>query len=145
MKRNYEKHSKVMVIANSLVKRGMGRSSALSKAWAFVKMGAVGTKAAGVTYGKRQKALERLAAYPASMASLALAREPGNMRDASAVAVVASVEGKGSYTIGYVPRALAAFIAPLMDAGKPVQARYREVTGGFSPLAYRGIAFDVAA
>jgi ADP-ribosylglycohydrolase len=144
MKRNIEKHSKVMTIANSLVAQGIGRSAAMSKAWTLIKLAAVETKAAGVTHGKRQKALERLARYPKDRVNVTLERDRENAHDRNAVAVVAAVEGKGAYVVGYLPRTLAAFVAPLLDAGKAVRASYRAVTGGFAPLAYRGLAFDIA-
>jgi ADP-ribosylglycohydrolase len=131
MEKRHEKRSKVMTIANSLVKDGVGRSAAMLKAWALIKLAAVDTRAAGVTHGKRQRALEHLERYPAGMVSVSLVRERENAFDKNAVAVVASVAGKGSYVVGYVPRMLAAFLAPLMDAGKGVQASYRAVTGGF--------------
>ena len=56
-------HSKVMTIANRLVKQGYNRANAMVKAWVLVKMPSVSTKVAGVTYGKRQKALEHLRHY----------------------------------------------------------------------------------
>jgi hypothetical protein len=37
--KHYEKQSKVMTIANRLVKIGYGRSTAMIKAWRFVKSG----------------------------------------------------------------------------------------------------------
>jgi ADP-ribosylglycohydrolase len=144
MEKKQESHSKVMTIANSLVKDGVGRSAAMVKAWALIKLAAVDTKAAGVTHGRRQQALAHLERYPAGMVSVSLIRERENAFDKNAVAVVASVAGKGSYVVGYVPRMLAAFLAPLMDAGKGVQASYRAVTGGFDPLAFRGLAISVA-
>jgi len=52
-------HSKVMTIANRLVKQGYNRANAMIKAWVLVRMPLVETKVAGVTYGKRQKAIER--------------------------------------------------------------------------------------
>jgi hypothetical protein len=144
MKRNTEKHSKVMTMANSLVKQGIGRSAATLKAWLLIKLAAVDTKAAGVTHGKRQTALKRLERYPRGMVSVTLEREPGNAFDKNAVAVVASVEGKGSYTVGYLPRTLAAFVAPLMDAGKAVTSSYKAVTGGFDAAAFRGLDIRVS-
>jgi ADP-ribosylglycohydrolase len=98
-----------------------------------------------VTHGKRQKALEHLERYPARMISVTLERDRTNAHDRNAVAVAVSVEGKGSYTVGYVPRMLAAFLAPLMDADRTVQASYGAVTGSFDPLAFRGLSIRVAA
>ena len=65
------------------------------KAWALVKMPQVITKAAGVTYGKRQKALEHLARYAPEQISIRLERERNNEFDYNAVAVIATVQGKG--------------------------------------------------
>ena len=47
-------HSKVMTIANRLVKQGYNRANAMVKAWVLVKLPNICTKVAGVTYGKRQ-------------------------------------------------------------------------------------------
>ena len=53
MKGRYARHSKVMTIANHLVKQGYNRAYAMVKAWALVKLSGVTVKVAGVTYGKR--------------------------------------------------------------------------------------------
>lgn len=45
--------SKVMSIANKLVKEGYKRAWAMVKAWALVKKETIKTKTAGVTAGKR--------------------------------------------------------------------------------------------
>ena len=52
--------SKVMTIANALVKRGMSRSAAMIRAWITVKLRTIRTKAAGVSFGIRQALLSRL-------------------------------------------------------------------------------------
>ncbi|EEG30289.1 hypothetical protein CLOSTMETH_02020 [[Clostridium] methylpentosum DSM 5476] len=113
------------------------------KAWALVKMPQVITKAAGVTYGKRQKALEHLARYAPEQISIRLERERNNEFDRNAVAVIATVQGKGSYCMGYLPRALAAFVAPLMDAGKAVQGLFRRVKGLYEPFMNYGLEIEV--
>jgi ADP-ribosylglycohydrolase len=143
MEKSHEKHGKVMTIANSLVKEGVGRSAATVKAWALIKLAALDTKTAGVTHGKRQKALEHLERYPAGMVSISLLRDRENVFDKNAVAVVARVEGKGAYIVGYVPGMLAAFLPPLLDAGKSVRASYKAVTGGFDTLAFRGLSIGI--
>jgi len=61
------------------------------------------------------------------------------------VAVYATVEGKGAYHMGYLPRALAAFVAPLMDAGKAVGVMFREVRGGYKPWMNLGMVVEVIA
>lgn len=98
--------SKVMTIANHLVKQGMSRSAAMVRAWVTVKLHRIETKTAGVTHGNRQKLLARL--------SRTLNRESGNAYDSNAVQIVAAVRGKGSAVMGYLNRQLAAAIAPLV-------------------------------
>ena len=136
-------NSKVMSIANKLVAQGYNRANAMIKAWALVKMPQVITKAAGVTYGKRQKALEHLARYAPEQISIRLERERNNEFDRNAVDVIATVQGKGSYCMGYLPRALAAFVAPLMDAGKAVQGLFRRVKGLYEPFMNYGLEIEV--
>ena len=136
-------HSKVMVIANRLVKQGYNRVNAMVKAWVLVKMPLVETKVAGVTFGRRQQAIEHLARYQAEQISITLVRDRGNTHDANAVAVIATVAGKGSYTMGYLPRALAAFIAPLLDAGKTIGSAYKEVRGLYAPYMNYGLAITL--
>jgi len=139
------RHSKVMTIANRLVAQGYNRPHAMVKAWALVKLPKLETKVMGVTYGNRQKAIEHLARYTPESISIRLEREQGNTHDRNAIAVHAAVEGKGSYHMGYLPRALAAFIAPLMDAGKSVGALFREVRGGGDPWMSLGLGIEVRA
>ena len=122
--------SKVMTIANRLVAQGYNRPHAMVKAWALAKLPKLETKVAGVTYGNRQKAIAHLTQYAPESISIRLEREQGNQYDRNAVAVYAAVEGKGSYHMGYLPKALASFIAPLIDAGKAVQGAFKEVRGG---------------
>jgi len=138
--------SKVMTIANRLVAQGWGRTTAMIRAWALVKLlPRLETKVVGVTYGNRQKAIERLAMYAPQSISIRLERERDNEHDHNAVAVWAAVEGKGSYCVGYLPRSLAAFIAPLLDAGKAVEAMFREVRGGYKPWMNLGMVVEVVA
>ena len=126
----YARHSKVMTIANRLVKQGYNRAHAMVKAWALVKLPNVLTKVAGVTYGKRQTAIEHLTHYRPQDVRISLYRDDHNAADKNAVAVIAAVRGKGAYTIGYLPKAFAAFIAPLMDTGREVKSRLAEIRGG---------------
>jgi len=138
--------SKVMTIANRLVAQGWGRAAAMIRAWAMVKLlPRLETKVAGVTYGNRQQAIEHLTRYAPEAVSIRLKREADNAADRNAVAVWAAVEGKGSYHMGYIPRALAAFIAPLLDAGKAVGAMFREVRGGYKPWMNLGMVVEVIA
>lgn len=140
-----KKHSKVMTIANKLVAQGYNRPHAMVKAWALAKMPAIATKVVGVTYGNRQKAIERLAMYAPESVTIRLRREQDNEHDRNAVAVLAAAEGKGGYHMGYLPRVLAAFVAPLLDAGKAVRGVYKGVIGGWDVYANYGLRVEVIA
>ncbi len=136
-------HSKVMTIANRLVKQGYNRANAMVKAWVLVKMPSVLTKVSGVTYGKRQQAIEHLTHYCPENIRISLYRDRTNAYDSNAIAVIATVRGKGSYTMGYLPKALSAFIAPLMDAGKTIISRFTEVRGTGEPYMNYGLGIEV--
>lgn len=125
-----ERRSAVMTIANALYKQGMSRSAAMIRAWITVKLRTIRTKAAGVTFGKRQALLDRLTRYSSEDITIELQRESGNQYDRNAVQIVAAVKGKGSAVMGYIGRELAAVIAPLLDKGKAVKAAFEEITGG---------------
>ena len=138
-----KRHSNVMTIANRLVSQGMGRATAMIKAWVLVKMPLVETKVVGVTHGKRQQALHNLRQYSPESISIDLRRERDNKHDSNAIAVIATVESKGSYCMGYLPKVVSAFIAPLMDAGKHINSIYNNVRGGYSPLVCYGLAIKI--
>lgn len=137
------KNSKVMTIANRLTKAGMSRSRATIRAWILVKLERVETKVAGVTFGRRQEALEHLQQYSPDKISLELVREHDNPVDRAAVAVWAAVEGRGRYCVGYLARPVAAFVAPLMDAGKAVRGIFREVRGRYREYMNLGLVMEV--
>lgn len=136
--------SKVMTIANNLVKQGMTRRAAMIQAWITVKLRSIVTRAAGVTYGNRQKLLSRLARYTAEQITITLRHEQGNRFDRNAVQVIAGVKGKGSAVIGYLNRQLAAVVAPLIDKGKSVVSSFRAVTGGESLHLTYGLSFELS-
>ena len=121
--------SKVMTIANALVKQGMNRRAAMVRAWITVKLRTIHTNTAGVTYGRRQGLLQRLTHYEAQDITIILEREQYNTYDSNAVQIIAAVRGKGSAVMGYVGRELAKVIAPLLDKGKAVKAAFECVTG----------------
>ena len=132
-------HSKVMTIANTLVRSGYGRSTAMIKAWVLVKLPQIVTKVAGVTHGKRQQALEHLTKYNPEDVRIYLQRESNNAFDKNAVKVIVSVRNKGAYNIGYLPRSLAAFIAPLLDVGKAIKTAYSGIVGMYEPYMNYGL------
>ena len=136
--------SKVMTIANALVKQGLSRSAAMVQAWITVKLRRIETKTAGVTHGNRQKLLARLARYSAEDITITLNREPKNKADRNAVQVIAAVRGKGSAVMGYLNRQLAAVIAPLLDKGKRVVSAFKAITGGEEYFLNYGLNISIA-
>ena len=125
--------SRVMTIANRLVKRGFGRRLAMLKAWIIVKAERLGVRVAGVTtadtvaVGKRQ---DILAAVDGRPAVVKVKRESDNLFDPNAVSVWVFAEGtRGYYKIGYLPKNVAALIAPIMDKGAEIKADQFHVTG----------------
>lgn len=139
----HKTHSKVMTIANRLVSQGYGRSTAMLKAWVLVKLPQIITKVSGVTHGKRQKALEHLSRYKPEDIRIFLQREKTNTFDKNAVQVIASVRNKGAYVIGYLPRALALFIAPLLDTGSTIKSEYNAIVGMYEPFMNYGIKINL--
>lgn len=135
--------SSACIIANNLVKQGMTRRAAMIQAWITVKLRSIVTRAAGVTYGNRQKLLSRLARYTAEQITITLRHEQGNRFDRNAVQVVAGVKGKGSAVIGYLNRQLAAVVAPLIDKGKSVVSSFRAVTVGAEQLLTYGLNISI--
>lgn len=131
--------SKVMTIANHLVKEGMSRSSAMVRAWITVKLRSIRTKAAGVMWGNRQMLLARLAKYSADEITIELHRECENRYDSNAIKVVAAVKGKGKAALGYINRTLAAALAPLLDKGKEIRCSFGAVTGGNEYFLHYGL------
>lgn len=120
--------SRVMTIANRLVSKGFGRRLAMLKAWIIVKAERLGVRVAGVTFGQRQDILAALDGRPAVVK---VKRETDNLYDSNAVSVWVFAEGtRGYYKIGYLPKMVAALIAPLMDKGAEIKADSFRVTGG---------------
>lgn len=136
--------SKVMTIANHLVKQGMSRSAAMVRAWITVKLRRIETKTAGVTHGNRQKLLARLSRYAPEDITIQLQRESGNAYDSNAVQIVAAVRGKGSAVMGYLNRQLAAAIAPLLDKGKEIHSIFKAITGGADYRLTYGLNVELA-
>ena len=118
--KNSEMKSKVVTLGNKLAPRmGGNKSAAFSRAWAIVKAGGLELAVKGVTFGNRQEALKRLAAYKPDQIRAVLVPEPTNPVDPAAVAVLVGVQnGKGLYRLGYVPRDMAA-VVPALGAKLP--------------------------
>ena len=133
--------SKVMIMANSLVKHGMNRRTAMLKAWIIAKASALRTKIKGTS--RRQNELEQLSALNPSEIRVQLKREPHNSHDSNAIAVYATLTNHRVFFVGYLPKAIASILAPLFDKGRKPQAKAFRVTGGFNPWVNYGAALAI--
>ena len=113
--KNSEMKSKVMSLGNKLAPcMGGDRKAAFIQAWAIVKAGGLELAVKGTSFGNRQEALKRLAAYAPDQVRAVLVPEPTNPVDPSAVAVLVGVQGgKGLFRLGYVPANMAAVVSAL--------------------------------
>jgi hypothetical protein len=117
--------SAVCRIANR-ISRDVSRHDAFAQAWAIVKAGGLTLQVRGVSFGNRQEALRRLAAYAPDRVRAFIVPEPENPVDPAALAVMVGVQGgKGLYRLGYVPRTMVPIAAAL--GGK--RAAVRVVSG----------------
>ena len=92
MKTTSETRSKVLTLANKLTAEMHGdKSEAFCKAWAIVKAHGLEIAVKGVTFGQRQEALKRLAAYNPNQIRAVLVPEPSNPKDPTAIAVMVGV------------------------------------------------------
>ena len=108
---NRELKSKVMALGNRLAAKGNDRSAAFVQAWAIVKAGGLELAVKGTSFGTRQEALKRLAAYQPAQIKAVLVPEPA---DPAAVAVMVGVQGgKGLYCLGYVPANITAIVSAM--------------------------------
>jgi hypothetical protein len=79
-----------------------------------VKGSGLDVRVAGVSFGRRPVALERLTRYPRQAIKAVAVAEPGNTYDPHAVAVMVGINGgKGLYKIGYVPASMTAAVHAL--------------------------------
>jgi hypothetical protein len=106
--------SKVMTLGNKLAPHTGDRRAAFVEAWAIVKAGGLEMAVRGVSFGNRQEALKRLAAYAPEQVRAVLVPEPENPADPAAVVVMVGIQnGKGLDRLGYGPRNLAPVAAAL--------------------------------
>lgn len=102
-------------------------------------MNAISFRAAGVTFENRQGLLCHLEKCPKANARILLFREPGNKHDANAIKILAATGAK-RFQVGYVPKDVAAILAPLMDADKFIRIKNWHIIGGQG--LSRGLAVD---
>lgn len=121
----------VTTLANRINGKIHDLSAAFIRAWQIVRGRQLISKVSGVTYGTRQRALRKLEQYSKGMINVTLERETSNAYDANAVRVMVNVGSGGKYHLGFIPRDLAALIAPLLDKGIQLATRFHGVTGGY--------------
>ena len=102
-------------------------------------MSYVNTRVAGTTFNNRQNMLAYVDKN-LGRTHLALIREPNNSYDPNAVKVIGVVKKadgtKKTVCLGYLPKAEAARIAPVMDSGKWINIMGWSVTGGYNKKNY---------
>jgi hypothetical protein len=126
-----EMKSKVMSLGNRMAAKGQNRKAAFVRAWQIVKAGGLELAVKGTSFGNKQEALKRLAAYSPDQVRAVLVPEPTNPADPAAVAVMVGVQGgKGLFRLGYVPRNLAPVVLAL--GGQLPALRVVSGTWGFS-------------
>lgn len=95
------------------------------------------TKVAGVTFEGRQQIIAQLTGNEPCR----LQPEPTNKYDPNAIAVHVAINGTVCH-IGFVPKELAAVIAPHID-GEALMVKIAEITGGFEFDTGETAAFGV--
>ena len=120
----------ICLLANRLVKGGIGRRDAFLRAWHSAKQG-ITEKVAGVTHGSRQSLLRFLDSLQKDKIQVSLFRDKANPFDENAVAVIADVIGQGSYRVGYLPHQSAEVVANLMDQGVQFVSWLQGIVGGY--------------
>ena len=112
-----ETKQKVMSLGNRLSSR-MDRHDAFVRAWAIVKAGGLELAVKGTSFGNRQEALKRLAAYAPDQVRAFIVPEPDNAADRKAARVMVGVQnGRGLYCMGYLPKEYAPAAASLRAKG----------------------------
>ncbi|GAE36454.1 HIRAN domain-containing protein [Halalkalibacter akibai] len=139
---------KVMTLATYFIKSSKyNRSKAVKVAWRMIKQ-VFYTKVTGVSFGKRQTALNHLQNYDPRRINITLQHEPTNPYDQNAIAVIVTVIGKGSYQIGYIKKDFAEVYALLLKKNLHIQATFEGITGGKQGTHYGlniGYVIDYAA
>lgn len=142
MTKNFRK--KLMQMANRLFGRGFSRSAALATAWRLVKCRRLETRVTGTSFDGRQNVIALLAKYSPELIGVELHRELQNTHDRNAVAVIASVPGKVKAKLGYLPQAVAAVIAAVLDKGLAVAADQLRIVGGYGEFQSYGARITMA-
>jgi hypothetical protein len=81
--------------------------------------------------------------YNLSMINVTLERDADNTYNANAVKVMVNVNNGSRYHLGFIPRDLAALLAPLLDKGVELAARLKGITGGYETRETRGALITI--
>ncbi len=133
----------VVTLANRLNKKIKNLSNAFIRAWQIIKGKLLISKIAGVTFGTRQKALNKLQSYSKNEINVTLEREASNSYDTNAVKVMVSVGAGDKYHMGYIPADLANMLAPVLDKGIQLITRFKSVTGGYAHKENYGALIEI--
>jgi len=132
----------ICTTANKLRAQGYTRSQAFVLAWAMAK--GQDTAVNGVTFGNRQKAIERLTRYTPEQVKFTFTRELDNAFDKNAVAVMVSVNGSTQYKIGYVPAATAPLVSAILNNGANIKAKLKAIVGGWADGISYGLRLSMS-
>ena len=144
MKNITVKRTIAVTLANRFYKQIKDRAYVFTKAWEIANDDRpLGSKVAGVSFGNRQKALERLERYEPEAIFVTLERDAGNESDNNAVKVLVNVQDRDKYHLGYLPAKMAGMLAPLLDKGFKPQATFQGVTGGYEEHSKRGALIGI--
>lgn len=142
MKKITKTRKAVATMANQLRKLGYTLSNAFRTAWRRIKEG-ITIKAAGVTFGNRQKLLQFIAGRKPEELTTYLKRDRANIFDKYAVAVVVGIKGIGYAHIGYLPKGIAQSVAVILESGMELQANTK-VIGGYGWKENYGALINIA-
>ena len=143
MKKITRIRKQVTSMANRINKKINDLSTAFRRAWQIVKGRQLISKVSGVTFGTRQRALRKLEKYSADMINVTLEREANNAYDVNAIKVLVHVGSGDKYHLGFLPKDLAALLAPILDKGIELVTRFKAVTGGFESRENYGALITV--
>jgi len=133
----------VSILANRINRKVKNLSISFKRAWQIVKGRELISRISGVTYGTRQRALRKLEKYNAGMINVTLQHEADNAYDVNAIHVMVNVGSGAHYHLGFLPRDLAELLAPLLDKGIHLAARFKSVTGGYADRETRGALISI--
>ena len=133
----------VCTIANNLHKSGLSLSEAFRKAWSQVRETTF--RVTGVTHAGRQDRLRILDNFRKDDLEVGFIRDRENSFDRNAIKVLVMIKSLRKYTeVGYIPRALAERLAPVMDKGIRIRAELGGILGGYGDKENYGMLVRAA-